>query len=1571
MFSGGHANTSMAIIETMKVLGHDVTLINTNSSVEWYEDVKLLQKEVKVVHIDKNATYYEDKFDLIIELVAFFDSEKQRRVFSNESIVLFRKGILIPTIEHSLYPVVLQKHTFDGVSEIWCFDVFSNSDEVKMLETMSRKPVYTLPYMWTPSIVESHRKEHSMPLWIQMQETLPVDTKWSPHICETNVTSSSSCTIPLLIMRQAKLSKFPFDKYKVHNSDQLKNSEFFKDNIVKHCATEDLSGEFVGRQRLTDFVFEQKSFVVNHVRFIPFKPMVLDLAWSGIPFIHNSSVLNNIQSFERYYYPNNKISVCVEKLHLMDEDFKNRSGWFSLENLQQVRKDILEMYTCINSNNLAPYKKRLARLEEPQQQVQSQPQIQQQIVSTSKTFYLMFCDFWPDFDNSYNFFSLLLNSIPKDFNLVCCGESDLPSGVIPNAIMYTMFGETHKKYPNVPKIYYTGENSPLVQEESVKLNLGFAHNDMVNDSYLRFPLWILEIDWFNCDKERISNPKPIPLDRCTNVYYDELKRKKKFCAFIVSNPNNPIRNKAFEWINDYKDVDSAGRLFNTMGDVLFAGPGGGGGELRKLEFLKDYKFCITYENSSSPGYVTEKLLHAKAAGCIPIYWGDSKVERDFNINGLIDARNIHTKEELIAAVKAVDENNVEYIKKFSVPVLDSYRVDWARRTMAELAQRILKIVTSTPVVVPRFVETVKIEQQQQQQQPQEQSPSQSQSQSTIETPLVVTYATRTFLPSLHQWLSSFEAQRRIVNDLTALVYLGSDVPESTKDTLTKEFNFVKFDTLPSDVPENFKDLYEGKHYAWKIYIYQALANNHKGMVFYLDAGGFMCRWPTEYLRLAQAHDVCVLEDKQQYNNQWCSEQCKSIMNVTSEELATHQIVGGIMAFRAGSQKAKDYFSEAWKYAQIRECIVGEKWAGMRDGKPYGHRHDQSILSILSIRHKLAKYDLHTLYCDKSLRRTFLDNKFIYIHRGQFKIHEPFMNGIDDCFVINLKRRADRLERLYNNCPELKDKVYEFEAFEGRNLQLTSSLARLFKPHDFMWKKAIMGCALSHLQLWFQLANEKPEIENYLILEDDVKFVSGWQQRWNEALDQLPENYDVIFLGGILPPNRAGFEMLKEPVNKYFSRVKENTIFGQETPNRYFHFCAYSYILSKQGAQKIMATIEAKDGYYTSADHMVCNPVDFMNIYFLDPLVSGCYQDDDPVYKNSEFNNFNRIDGFDSDLWNNDERFDTSEINIEGELNIYKALVEARQSTRVTQVVSKPALLQTLSKIDSSDIFKRICVLKEQNIEFSKLYEANWLYELFGRPKLIELQIVEFDTAPPVTKPILLVMKSHIENYKRLFAYYEANNIDYNVLHLSDEHTSDDISFYDNAHCLKVIRNYTRPNLNEKVLVIPLGYHYTLRDGIDNPLARTPQLPFRSNIWCFFGTNWNNRSAILEPLKSLGKYNCKLFNQWNDPENLSREEYCATLLDSVFVPCIGGNNHETFRLYEALECGCIPILINDSPYFNYISQYLPLLNITSWEQVPSLITQLFNNKDTLQSYRNILLQNYSIMKENMKKSMAST
>jgi hypothetical protein len=47
----------------------------------------------------------------------------------------------------------------------------------------------------------------------------------------------------------------------------------------------------------------------------------------------------------------------------------------------------------------------------------------------------------------------------------------------------------------------------------------------------------------------------------------------------------------------------------------------------KARALSAYAFCLIAENSIARDYVTEKLFHAFAAGCVPVYYGARSVER--------------------------------------------------------------------------------------------------------------------------------------------------------------------------------------------------------------------------------------------------------------------------------------------------------------------------------------------------------------------------------------------------------------------------------------------------------------------------------------------------------------------------------------------------------------------------------------------------------------------------------------------------------------------------------------------------------------------------------------------------------------------------------------------------------------------------------------------------------------------------------------------------------------------------------------------------------------------------------
>jgi GR25 family glycosyltransferase involved in LPS biosynthesis len=1728
LFSGGTGATSLAVAELYKNTGNEVWLINTNPDVSWWDDCSSMKKTwentiISLRDIQAGTLPGGSKLDLLIEVdKTAMNSAADRAALATHCIWLVRKSAVFRDIESSLYPIDNSRRNVDGLSAVWAFDLTNTQDDLKYLELIGRCPVYVVPFLWTPSCIEVHRAETKAPEWIQVTEQLGQGKSWNVHICETNNTAASSVTLPLVILRDAKKRGFDVKKWITHNTDHVLKSDFFKNNVKKHCEIEDLSGEFVGRQRVIDWIFDAKSCILSHSRFTVLRPFQLDAAWTGIPMVHNSLWLRELtgSGYDRLYYPDNSVTGGTEALERMSADFTAKQGLFTndarnltrqaiLARLSPYSQSVCEQWITVTNKILqkaAPVASVASAAFVASVPLTKSAQRDDPLLGIRRRT-VIFTDMWDGFNPSYNMFLLMMNEAgrhltpPVRVEGVSSGPADL--------CIFGPFGQTWCSIDAaIPKVHYTGENSPALGNKEVVLNLGYHHADFVDQAYMRLPLWMLEVDWFAANKELLNNPKPLPIDWCTQVHPENLMRKKNFCAFVVTNPCNEVRNNAFKTLTQYKQVDSAGRLYNNIGDEIFAGLGGGGGELKKFEFLKSYKFCLAYENSSSQGYTTEKFLHAKAAGCIPIYWGDPKVERDFDPAGFIDARNMKDPSELIEAVRKVDQNASEWLKMFSVPALDDTRRDMARRTLSECSRRLLKLTLGSDeglAAIPRFlgatsdaeaIESAKIRE--------SIGPSlavvpaaaaalpvsqlqvitKSTMPNQIKKVTVATYATQRFLPSLNQWLAAMTAQKNNSSlELEAHVWLGSDVSKDTQDEVSKAYSWVTIRHFPTELTvPRFPDIWESQHFAWKLYILNELASaeNQKGRtVLYTDSGVFMCRWPVDFLQIAQERGACFFQDPRETNGRWCHEVFCKAMGVTETEKQDQQIWAGSLAFVAGASVVTKMFAEAWTWGQRREVIVGPKWSGVgADGKPFGHRHDQSILSILTARAGFVRYPLDEVYCDESLRRCFLSRKAFYVHRGLFQVHKQFSQGIDDCYVINLDRRADRMEKLYTNSPELKGRLQRVSAFEGKALTLTPAIARLFRPHDFKWKKPVMGCALSHLSLWWQLANEREDIDKYLILEDDAKLAPNWEKRWQDAVPHIPEDADIVYLGGILPPNRAGFEKVKHRINDHISKVGDNAVFGQNPPNAYFHWCAYAYVLTKNGARKVIEILKAKDGYWTSADHMLCNLVGVMNMYFLDPLVAGCYQDDDPRYQNSAFNDFSRVDGFDSDLWNNTDAFDLDEaksLSMNGApLDIQAALNDAKngvirenqvgsetkssaQSTLQKEVdspwiqlvaavktnelekardiafklietwkevpspVERAAFLTALScktfaGLPKKDILKILHskwqvinetlgldgiterlevllkyveptvlppvgkgrrVLAHDQVTPNALFEIHWLRELFGDEQSMEFTPITFDAAPPKDIPMIIVSRPWWQEWMTLMERWSAAGSKFYALHLADEHGEDPLAFYGLPGCLGVIRSYTRPETEvygDKVVTIPLGYHWTAGQGMDDPEFRTPRLPFRELVWSFHGTNWRNREDKMKNMLNIKPYALQWFKEWNDAANLKKDDYLSYLMNSRFIPTPGGTNPETYRFYECLECGCIPIYVRQAGdelyYEKYVKKWIPLVDLPSWDHAAAFVFQLDSNPPLMEQYRSQILQGYARWKKSLKAQVAA-
>lgn len=224
-------------------------------------------------------------------------------------------------------------------------------------------------------------------------------------------------------------------------------------------------------------------------------------------------------------------------------------------------------------------------------------------------FKVKFVDFWDTFD-------------PEDSKVWTTVKNlvDVELGEEPDVVFFSCFGYEHEKYPDAIKVYYTGENI-RPNRFACDYSIGFDYSR--SRRHFRYPLY----DTYA--------PEVFPVGN-----------REKFCSIVVSNSRSQMRMDFLEKLSARKRVDSGGRLANNIGGPVAS----------KGQFISQYRFNIALENSSYPGYTTEKLFEAKNAGCIPIYWGDPRVAEEFDPAGFIDISRFPSLDRCIEHILEVDAN---------------------------------------------------------------------------------------------------------------------------------------------------------------------------------------------------------------------------------------------------------------------------------------------------------------------------------------------------------------------------------------------------------------------------------------------------------------------------------------------------------------------------------------------------------------------------------------------------------------------------------------------------------------------------------------------------------------------------------------------------------------------------------------------------------------------------------------------------------------------------------------------------------------------------------------------------
>lgn len=179
-----------------------------------------------------------------------------------------------------------------------------------------------------------------------------------------------------------------------------------------------------------------------------------------------------------------------------------------------------------------------------------------------------------------------------------------------------------------PTVFFTSENV-APRWDLAPHQIGFFP-DMDNARYLRFPNWMLHLDWeqLPTQPEHVRYGTRLNVDRLMTPLKNMKSvgsRKRK--AVMFTSHFKGQRAALFEVTSKILGCDGFGRVFGQ--DTRRRGG--------KFDLTREYEFALCPENSIGPGYITEKIPEAYYAGCVPITWcRPEDLAIDFNPKAVVN-----------------------------------------------------------------------------------------------------------------------------------------------------------------------------------------------------------------------------------------------------------------------------------------------------------------------------------------------------------------------------------------------------------------------------------------------------------------------------------------------------------------------------------------------------------------------------------------------------------------------------------------------------------------------------------------------------------------------------------------------------------------------------------------------------------------------------------------------------------------------------------------------------------------------------------------------------------------------
>lgn len=212
----------------------------------------------------------------------------------------------------------------------------------------------------------------------------------------------------------------------------------------------------------------------------------------------------------------------------------------------------------------------------------------------------------------------------------------------------------------------------------------------------------------------------------------------------------------------------------------------------------------------------------------------------------------------------------------------------------------------------------------------------------------------------------------------------------------------------------------------------------------------------------------------------------------------------------------------------------------------------------------------------------------------------------------------------------------------------------------------------------------------------------------------------------------------------------------------------------------------------------------------------------------------------------------------------------------------------------------------------------------------------------------MIVVDHVIKSAESFNYYREcrrRGCNLILIHLADEGVDDLIEIYE--YCNFVFRNYWSPIVSRlnNVYFFPLGDNTSIEYPEINSAQPITQRLFH---WNFLGDpNKADRPQAIQAFLRIPNHKLHIVNNFFDPNKIGPKEYRHVLANSKFTLCPDGNvNIDTFRFWEAIEFGSIPVIVprTNFPYFeSLLNSDLPFPTFKNWEEAAQYVSLMIQDE----------------------------